>query len=160
MLKFNSLSMSQKKAVVALIEHTPAIAKTGRVTLKDVIAITQDLAKNRTAGGVKIGYPNWLFKSNKVERGIYQLPVPTDAELSAYTKDSTTQSTPKVKAAAKKLVKAKVIKVKKSVSDEDKDAEILNDTSRLTRIINDSVPYDEDVEDFNRILAENGINVN
>ena len=154
MLKFAALSMSQKKCVVALIEHTPELTKSGRITLKEVVAITQDLAAQRTAGGVKIGYPNWLFKSNKVEKGVYALPVPTAQELSDFAKGS-------VKAVkAPKVAKAKVTKPVGQKST--KLASNANQTlggSRLANIIDESAVYDEDVEDFNQILRDNGIEV-
>ena len=87
MLLFNNLSMSQKKAVVAIVQHTPSLKETGQVTLKEIVSITQDLASKRDKGAPKIGYPNWLFKNNKIERGVYQLPVPTDDEITQYNLD-------------------------------------------------------------------------
>ena len=160
MLKFANLSLSQKKCVVALIEHTTELKKTGRITLKEVTAITQDLAAKRSAGGVKIGYPNWLFKSNKVEKGVYQLPVPTEQELSDFAKASVKP----VKAA--KVAKAKVVKVKvtkpakKAATSADAETDEENISgSRLVRIVEESDTYDSDVEDFNQILRENGIEV-
>jgi hypothetical protein len=151
MLKFANLTLSQQKCVVALIEHTPSLTKDGRITLKEVVAITQDLAEKRTAGGVKIGYPNWLFKSNKVEKGVYQLPVPTAQELSDFAQ----ASSPKTKVAKVKTVKVKTPKVTaKSAVTKDTDSD-----SRLQRIIGDSEFVDEDVEDFNQILRDNGIEV-
>lgn len=150
MLKFADLSMAQKKCVVALIEAQPSLKKTGKISLKEVVAITQDLASKRTAGAVKIGYPNWLFKTNKVERGVYQLPVPTEAELSKYAKDLTNKPT------SSKIVKnKKVVKVTSKV----KPSTDLSETTRLEKIINDSVEVDQDTEDFNQILRENGIEV-
>jgi hypothetical protein len=150
MLKFADLSMAQKKCVVALIEAQPSLKKNGKISLKEVVAITQDLASKRSAGAVKIGYPNWLFKTNKVERGVYQLPVPTDAELSTYTKDLTNKPT------SSKIVKnKKVVKVTSKV----KPSTDLSETTRLEKIINDSVEVDQDTEDFNQILRENGIEV-
>jgi len=150
MLKFVELSMAQKKCVIALIEAQPSLKKNGKISLKEVVAITQDLASKRTAGAVKIGYPNWLFKTNKVERGVYQLPVPTDTELSTYTKDLTNKPT------SSKIVKnKKVVKVTSKV----KPSTDLSETTRLEKIINDSVEVDQDTEDFNQILRENGIEV-
>ena len=150
MLKFVELSMAQKKCVIALIEAQPSLKKNGKISLKEVVAITQDLASKRTAGAVKIGYPNWLFKTNKVERGVYQLPVPTDAELSSYTKVLTNKPT------SSKIVKnKKVVKVTSKV----KPSTDLSETTRLEKIINDSVEVDQDTEDFNQILRENGIEV-
>ena len=150
MLKFVDLSMAQKKCVVALIEAQPSLKKNSKISLKEVVAITQDLASKRTAGAPKIGYPNWLFKTNKLERGLYQLPVPTETELSTYAKDLNN------KPSSKKIVKnKKVVKVTSKV----KSSTDLSETSRLEKIINDSVEVDADTEDFNQILRENGITV-
>lgn len=151
MLKFADLSMSQKKCIVALIEHSPALKKSGRISLKEVIAITQELAKKRAKGGVKIGYPNWLFKSNKVERGVYEMPVPTASELSDYTKQLTSKTT---KVAKAKVAKVKQPKVAKTVAKPK-----VSDQTRLEKIIDESDAVDQDVEDFNQILRENGITV-
>jgi len=152
MLKFINLSMAQKKCVVALIEAQPSLKKNGRISLKEVVSITQDLASKRKAGAPKIGYPNWLFKTNKVERGVYELPVPTAAELSQYTKDLTSKPATSKIVKNKKVVKVKTVKPVASTTD-------LSETSRLEKIINDSVEVDADVEDFNQILRENGIEV-
>jgi hypothetical protein len=150
MLKFTDLSMAQKKCVVVLIENQPSLKKNGKISLKEVVAITQGLAAKRSEGAPKIGYPNWLFKTNKVERGVYQLPVPTDAELSQYTKDSNN------KPSSSKIVKnKKVVKVTSKV----KPSTDLSETTRLEKIINDSVEVDGDTEDFNQILRDNGITV-
>jgi len=145
MLKFADLSMAQKKCVVALIEAQPSLKKNGKISLKEVVSITQDLASKRTAGAPKIGYPNWLFKTNKVERGMYQLPVPTSTELSQYTKDLTSKPASSKIVKNKKVVKVKTAKPVASTAD-------LSETSRLEKIINDSVEVDADVEDFNQIL--------
>ena len=154
MLKFASLSLSQKKCVIALIEANPSLKKDGKITLKEVVAITQDLATKRASGAPKIGYPNWLFKSNKVERGLYQLPVPTDKELSDYAQNSV-----KPTAVKQKIVKVKTAKVKTVAKKTTQKADPALEKSRLQSIIDDSVAHDEDVEDFNAILRENGIEV-
>lgn len=153
MLKFADLSMAQKKCVVALIEAQPSLKKNSKISLKEVVAITQGLAAKRAAGAPKIGYPNWLFKSNKLERGLYQLPVPTDKELSAYTQDVINKPSSKKIVKNKKVVKA--VKVKKPTAA----TTDLSETTRLEKIINDSVEVDQDVEDFNQILRDNGIEV-
>lgn len=168
MLKFANLSLAQKKCIVALIEHTPSLTKTGKITLKEVTSITQDLASKRSEGATKIGYPNWLFKTNKVEKGVYQLPLPTAQELSDYQQAVEAKKNP-VKAAktkVAKLAKAKVVKVKapakaqpvKAQEDESED-EVEITGSRLNRVIEESEPFDQDVEDFNAILRENGIEI-
>ena len=154
MLKFADLSLSQKKCVVALIEAQPSLKKNGKISLKEVVTITQDLATKRASGAPKIGYPNWLFKSNKVERGLYQLPVPTDKELSDYAQNSV-----KPTAVKQKIVKVKTAKVKTVAKKTTQKADPALEKSRLQSIIDDSVAHDEDVEDFNAILRENGIEV-
>lgn len=154
MLKFSDLSMAQKKCVVALIEAQPSLKKNGVISLKAVVSITQELASKRKSGAPKIGYPNWLFKANKIERGVYQLPVPTAAELSQYTKDLANKATPSKIVKNKKVVKVKTKATKPVASTTD-----LSETTRLEKIINDSVEVDTDVEDFNQILRENGIEV-
>lgn len=154
MLKFANLSMSQKKCVVALIEANSTLAKLERITLKEVVTITQALAAKRTNGAPKIGYPNWLFKTNKIERGVYQLPVPTEKELSDYALASV--KAPKVKAVkaikVKKVSAPKVAKTGKPVAPGDSE-------SRLQSIIYESVTHDADEEDFNQVLRDNGIEV-
>lgn len=160
MLKFADLSMAQKKCVVALIEADASLTKNGKITLKQVSAITQDLAANRDKGAVKIGYPNWLFNSNKLEKGLYQLPLPTAKELSVYQQAVESKANPvkaaKVKVA--KLTKVKTIKAsRKAVAVNTEDEDISG--TRLDRIIAESEPFDQDVEDFNAILRENGIEV-
>jgi hypothetical protein len=159
MLKFNALSLSQKRFVVAVIESNPQYKKAPQITLKECAAIYYTLRDQRTGSkGEKIGYPN---NKNKVERGVYQLPVPTDAELSAFAKEiADKQTTPVAKAKAKvaKLAKAKTVKAKtpaKTAVEKDEQMEM----SRLQRIIDESVDVDGDVEDFNAILRENGITI-
>ena len=164
MLKFANLSLSQKRFVVAVLESNPQYKKDPQITLKECAAIYYTLRDTRTgAKNEKIGYPNWLFKANKVSRGVYGVPVPTDAELSAYAKElANKQASPVSKAKAKvaKLAKAKVVKVKPTQATQTEDeSETEISGTRLNRIIAESEPFDQDVEDFNQILRENGIEV-
>jgi len=161
MLKFANLTLSQKRFVVAVIESNKQYKKDPQITLKECAAIYYSIRDQRTgAKGEKIGYPNWLFNKNKVERGVYQLPIPTDTELSAYAKELAEKNTPKVakaKAKVAKLAKAKTVKVKaptKKVVAEDK-----MEMSRLQKIVDESADFNDDAEDFNAILRENGITV-
>ena len=162
MLKFAALSLSQKRFVVAVLESNPEYKKDPQITLKECASIYYTLRDQRTgAKGEKIGYPNWLFNKNKVERGVYQLPVPTDAELSAYAKeiaDKQTAPVAKAKAKVAKLAKAKTVKVKTQAQVTEAEQEAKAE-SRLQKIIDESEYIDEDVEDFNAILRENGIEV-
>lgn len=162
MLKFADLSLSQKRFVVAVLDHDASFKKDGRITLKECASIYYTLRDQRTgAKGDKIGYPNWLFNANKLERGVYQLPVPTAAETTAFQKELADKMTPKVvkaKAKVAKLQQAKVAKAPKAVVAKTKTAPKM-DTSRLQSVIDDSEPVDSDVEDFNDILRANGITV-
>jgi len=158
MLKFANLALSQKRFVVAVIESNKQYKKDPKITLKECAAIYYAIREQRTgAKNEKIGYPNWLFNKNKVERGVYQLPVPTDAELSAYQTELSSKLNPIVKAKAKvaKLAKAKTVKVKAKTA---QPASEKLEASRLQKIVDESMDYD-DTEDFNQILKENGITV-
>ena len=162
MLKFANLTLSQKRFVVTVLESNKQYKKDPQITLKECAAIYYTIRDQRTgAKGEKIGYPNWLFNKNKVERGVYQLPIPTDVELSAYAKELAEKNTPKVakaKAKVAKLAKAKTVKVKApattAVAKEDK-----MEVSRLQKIVDESAEFNADTEDFNAILRENGITV-
>jgi hypothetical protein len=168
MLKFSALTLAQKRFVVAAIESNPAYTKNSQITLKECSALYDSIRATRSgAKGEKIGYPNWLFANNKVERGVYQLPVPTAAELSAYQQELDAKLNPVGKAKAKvaKLAQAKVIKTKPvkakkvAATTTEDESEVVIKGSRLNRIIDEAAEYDQDVEDFNAILRENGIEV-
>ena len=82
----------------------------------------------------------------------------TRTELSDYQKELDSKLNPVVKAKAKvaKLAKAKTVKVKAPKA-ETKEETL--EASRLQKIVDESIDMDEDVEDFNQILRENGIEV-
>ena len=110
MLKFADLSLSQKRFVVAVLDSNPQYKKDPHITLKECASIYYVLRDQRTgAKGEKIGYPNWLFNKNKVERGLYQLPVPNATELAAFQKEIAAKQAPKATAKAAKVAKAKAI---------------------------------------------------
>ena len=161
MLKFANLSLAQKRFVVSVLESNPQYKKDPKITLKECASIYYTLRDQRTgAKGEKIGYPNWLFNKNKVERGVYQLPVPTETDMTAYKKelaDKQTAPVAKAKAKVAKLAKAKTVNVKKQNVVAQKEDAI--ESSRLQKIIDESIDVDGDVEDFNQILRENGITV-
>ena len=169
MLKFSDLTLAQKRFVVAAIESNAAYKKNPQITLKECSALYDAVRATRSGTkGEKIGYPNWLFAKNKVERGVYQLPVPTATELSAYQQELDAKLNPVKKAKAKvaklaqaKVVKAKAVKPAKKVAAKatEDESEVEISGSRLNRIIEESAEYDQDVEDFNAILRENGIEV-
>ena len=166
MLKFSALTLAQKRFVVAAIESNPSLKKDPKITLKECSSIYDEVRATRTGTkGEKIGYPNWLFAANKIERGVYQLPVPTATELSAFQQELDAKLNPVAKAKAKvaKLQKAKVIKTKPVKATKVAATATENESdisgSRLSRIIEESEAVDADVEDFNEILRQNGIEV-
>jgi hypothetical protein len=161
MLKFANLTLAQKRFVVVVIESNPQYKKDPQITLKECAAIYYTLRDQREGKkGEKIGYPNWLFNKNKVERGVYQLPIPTETELSSYAKELTMKTTAVKTAKAKvaKLQNAKTVKAPKVTDDVAAREEELA-INRLQSIIDESIEFDDGDEDFNAILAENGIDV-
>ena len=150
MLKFETLSRAQKRFVIAVIEHSPQYKADPVITLKECAAIYYELREKREGKkGEKIGYPNWLFKANKISRGNYKLPVPTENELNSFARDENLRSNP-VKAA-----KAKVATLAATTITADPDED------RLQRIIDESLEH-EDYDfksDFNDICREAGIDI-
>ena len=143
MLKFSDLTLAQKRFVVAAIESNEGYKTDPQITLKDCSAIYDSVRNKRTgAKGEKIGYPNWLFANNKIERGVYQLPVPTAKEMSDFAQAMTAKTSGVAKA------KAKVAKLATATG-----------VARLEKVIKDSEKVDAEVEEFNAILRENGIAV-
>ena len=154
MKKFDQLTASQKKFVVAVIESNPQYKTDAKITLKECAAIYyEEKAKREGKKPEKIGYPNWLFKSNKIDRGLYQLPVPTENQLSQFAQEMNTKANP-VRAA-----KAKVISLGKSAVESQ--FEMDADESKLQKIIDDSLEYEDydSVSDFNDICREAGIDI-
>ena len=76
MLTYDKLTKSQKKWADAMIVEYPKLATGGTITLKECWNAATKLYKLRAQGGVKVGYPNWLFKVNKVYPGVYFFPAP------------------------------------------------------------------------------------
>jgi hypothetical protein len=160
MLKFADLTLSQKRFVVALLEANPQYKKTPQITLKECAAFYYEMRDQRTGvKGEKIGYPNWLFNKNKVERGVYQVPVPNATEMTAFTKEVAAKAAPKATAKAAKATAAKVVKVKTAKAAPAPKAEKTLEGTRLQKVIDESISMDDEVEDFNQILRENGIEV-
>ena len=161
MLNFADLSFSQKKFVVSVVEFYPQFKEDCNITLKQVVEITQDWAKNRENGSPKVGYPNWMFKSNKLDKGVYQLPLPTEDELEAYAEEVDAKANPVKRARAKvaKLQNAKKVMVNEKTLAIGE--ELSEDESRLQAIIGETDEYDLTLSDdeFNSILSGVGIEV-
>lgn len=154
MKKFDQLTSSQKKFVVAVLEAYPQYKTDSVITLKECAGIYYELkAKREGKKGEKIGYPNWLFNANKIERGKYQLPVPSDTQLSQFAQEQSVKANP-VRAA-----KAKVVSLSKAAVEST--FEIDQEESKLQKIIDESLETEDwDAQnDFNDICREAGIDI-
>lgn len=145
MKKFADLSKAQKAFCVRILDVCPQYKTKKDLTWKELLAGYFLLKEQRGSTGEKLGFPMWLQKTNIVGRGTYQMPWPTDKELSEYV---AAKSAPK----AVKVKQPKVVKVKTPKATAPK-------KTRLEQIVEESPAHEQDVEDFNAILRENGIEV-
>lgn len=147
MKNFSELSLTQQKCVMAYLKSDPTLKDNPEMSLKQVHEMHNALNAKRGDGAPFVGFPNWLFNLNKIKRGVYLLPIPSDSDVTKFNQDL---SAPK----------KKVIKASAETTAMKDDAEI--ERSRLQQIIDDVDPIDdtsaEDAE-FIRELRENGINV-
>jgi hypothetical protein len=128
MLKYNDLTKAQKRFVDAVLTEFPEIKKTGVVNRKELESIYWTLNDKRAAGGEKVGFPNWLTAKNKIDRGVFDFPLPEGA----------------------------VAKVKKAAAAEkEKFEKIVNEGAVAVPEVEDYV-YDEELENIKADLA--GIN--
>lgn len=79
MLKYTDLTKSQKRFVDSVVAEFPAIAKAGKISRKELEYVYWELNAKRESGGEKVGFPNWLTAKNKVDRGVFALPLPEAA---------------------------------------------------------------------------------
>jgi hypothetical protein len=92
MLKYSDLTKAQKRFVDSILREDPSIAKTGTATRKQIESLYWVLNEKRSAGGEKVGFPNWLTGPNKVSRGVYQIPMP-EAATAKVKKQATDERT-------------------------------------------------------------------
>jgi hypothetical protein len=85
MLKFKDLTKSQKQFIVRTIENFPAYYSERTLGAKQIHASYYKMRDERNTSGEKLGYPNWLQSNNRVGRGQYQMPWPTESELAAFS---------------------------------------------------------------------------
>lgn len=150
MLKFSDLTNSQKQFIVALIEFDEKFKTEGKITRQECISIPEQL--NAAHATDKFVRPRWL-RANSMERGAYELPLPTEFELLAF--GQTSQPVESIKTEVQQVVAE--VSVAEVSEDEADDEEVGG--SRLFKVIEDSEVYDEDVEEFNQILRDFGIEV-
>jgi hypothetical protein len=85
MLKFKDLTKSQKQFIVRTLENFPQYFAERNLGAKQIHASYYLLKDERSSTGEKLGYPNWLQSNNRIGRGTYQMPWPTEVELAAYS---------------------------------------------------------------------------
>lgn len=85
MLKFKDLTKSQKQFIVRTLENFPQYFSERNLGAKQIHASYYLLKDERSSTGEKLGYPNWLQSNNRIGRGTYQMPWPTEAELAAFS---------------------------------------------------------------------------
>ena len=137
MKNFADLSKAQKNFVTRVLDVCPEYAEMKDLTWKQLLAAYFLLKEQRSVTGEKLGFPMWLQKTNIVASGTYQMPWPTAKEKTEW---EAAKNAPKVVKAPKKSASQAT-------------------SARLQKIVDNSPVHDADVEDFNAILRENGIEV-
>jgi len=85
MKTFSELTKSQKKFVIRAIEYFPALYSQKNLNADQLHEVYFKLKAERSSTQEKLGYPLWLQKTNRVGRGLYQMPWPTKDELESYS---------------------------------------------------------------------------
>ena len=75
-MNYANLTKTQKRCIDAFIRLTPELANATSISRAEVEKLFFELYEARKTGGEKIGYPMWLIKGDKVERGKYVFPAP------------------------------------------------------------------------------------
>lgn len=75
-MNYSDLTKIQKRCVDAFIQLRPELASASTISRQEVEELFFALHEQRANGGPKIGYPMWLIKGDKVNRGEYVFPAP------------------------------------------------------------------------------------
>lgn len=81
MLKYSDLTKSQKNFITRMLEIFPEYYSEKTLNAKQIHAAYYKLKEMRSSTQEKLGYPNWLQNKNRVGRGEYKMPWPTETEL-------------------------------------------------------------------------------
>jgi hypothetical protein len=88
MLNFIELKPTQKQYVVEVVNRFDHELE--QITLSDMEFFHSEMKMTRDQGCPKLGYPNWLIKAdNKVSKGVYHFPIPTESELEDFLSGKT-----------------------------------------------------------------------
>lgn len=119
MLKFNDLTKSQKKFIARTLELFPEYYNYDTLNAKQIHAAYFKLKDDRSSTGEKLGYPNWLQSNNRVGRGQYKMPWPTEAELATVSQTKVTKTKDLEATKLQKIIDESPEFEVESVSDED-----------------------------------------
>ena len=75
-LKYSDLSETQKRAVDAFVAEMPELATANSIARTTIEDLYWKLHAKRATSGVKIGFPGWLVRTEKLGRGVYPFPGP------------------------------------------------------------------------------------
>jgi len=75
-MNYSELNKTQVRCIDAYISLRPELSAQPTITRPEVEELHSKLYAERANGGLKIGYPMWLVKNDKLGRGIYEFPAP------------------------------------------------------------------------------------
>jgi hypothetical protein len=82
-MQFKELKPTQKMYVIEVMNRFDHDAD--QIELTEMQDYHKVMVSKRDSGCPKLGYPNWLIVAkNKVAKGVYGFPRPTDSELEDY----------------------------------------------------------------------------
>jgi hypothetical protein len=96
-MNYSDLTKTQKRCIDAFVSIRPELATQETITRPEIEDLFKTLFDARANGGEKIGYPMWLVKGEKTERGVYKFPAPSLSQAKpSKSKSKTVQATVKV----------------------------------------------------------------
>lgn len=75
-MKYNDLLPIQKQMVDELVRLDSSLRYANSITRVQIEKLWHIILENRSKGGPFLGYPNWIVKGRKINRGVYEFPGP------------------------------------------------------------------------------------
>lgn len=76
MMNYSDLTKVQKRLVDEFVARRPELADAKTITRDIVEELWYAIYAERANGGVKLGYPTWITKGERVSRAVYLFPAP------------------------------------------------------------------------------------
>jgi hypothetical protein len=96
-MNYFDLTKTQKRCIDAFVKICPDLSTRETITRPEIEKLFKTLYDARAQSGVKIGYPMWLVKGEKIARGAYKFPAPKLSQVPiANTETKVEQSIVKV----------------------------------------------------------------